>query len=197
MNSTRTAHITDQNNEFIPFPKVKQRVQIPETIRHSHRLLLLSVPKRCLHTDDHRLLLVWSWITNHSLLSSVTNFCYCITLTVIKIVFTCGYYYYIYENNKLKVIIIIIIVCKCNADCCQYIAHLLHFVVQVFPRHPRICINHIYWSYTFTFQVLCYSSVLQRIHISTITTSALNTMYRSSLQFFEMVSKTKIILPIE
>ena len=46
------------------------------------------VPKRCLHTDDHRLLLPWPWITNHSLLPS--NFSYCITLTVIKIVFTCG-----------------------------------------------------------------------------------------------------------
>jgi len=54
-----------------------------------------------------------------------------------------------------------------------------------------------YWNYAFTFQLLCYNSVLQGINTKNITTSTVITMYRSCLQFFEVVNKPKIILLIE
>ena len=41
-----------------------------------------------------------------------------------------------------------------------------------------------------TFQLLCYNSVLQRVNTTTITTSTLITMYRSSLHFLKCL-KTK------
>ena len=68
-----------------------------------------SRPKRCLHSNDHRLLLVLPWITNHSLLPSVTNFCYYITLTVLNIILTLVYCY-IYGNNRLKAVVVVVVV---------------------------------------------------------------------------------------
>ena len=45
----------------------------------------------------------WPWITNNSLLPSVRNFSYYITLTVIKTFSGVVYYDYIYRNNKLGI----------------------------------------------------------------------------------------------
>jgi hypothetical protein len=66
-----------------------------------HRLILVS--KRWLCTNNHRLLLVWPWITNHSVLSSVTNFSYYVNLTIIKNIFMCGCYYNNYGNKKVGI----------------------------------------------------------------------------------------------
>jgi hypothetical protein len=53
-----------------------------------------------------------------------------------------------------------------------------------------------HWKYVFTFQLLCYNSVLQRIKTTTTTTSTVITTCRGSLPFFEMVTHATYFYPL-
>jgi len=66
--------------------------------------------------------------------------------------------------------------------------------MQVLPKYPRICINLKKFDIeTMSSLSICCATILYCKGL----TSTLITMYRSSLQCFEMVNEPKIILPIE